>query len=88
MGFTTEIASALAQETIRGALGLFQQSEQSTQELITTVTSKGGTTEAAFKVFDQYKISEGLKAGIHAAHQRAAALGEHQILLGSTSKKT
>ncbi|MGH8732227.1 MAG: pyrroline-5-carboxylate reductase family protein [Burkholderiales bacterium] len=40
------------------------------------VTSKGGTTEAALKVFDEEKLAERLRRAIEAASLRATELGK------------
>jgi pyrroline-5-carboxylate reductase len=40
------------------------------------VTSRGGTTEAALKVFDEEKLAERFMRAVEAASRRAAQLGE------------
>jgi pyrroline-5-carboxylate reductase len=40
------------------------------------VTSKGGTTEAALKVFDEEKLAERFKRALEAASRRGAQLGK------------
>jgi pyrroline-5-carboxylate reductase len=39
------------------------------------VTSKGGTTEAALKVFDEEKLAERFARAVEAASRRATELG-------------
>jgi pyrroline-5-carboxylate reductase len=40
------------------------------------VTSKGGTTEAALRVFDEERLAERLRKALEAASRRGAELGE------------
>jgi len=40
------------------------------------VTSKGGTTEAALKVFDEEKLAERFARAVAAASRRAEELGD------------
>jgi pyrroline-5-carboxylate reductase len=42
------------------------------------VTSKGGTTEAALKVFDEEKLAERFTRAVEAASRRATELGREQ----------
>ena len=51
-----------------------QTSNKSLDELIQAVASKGGTTEAALKIFEENGVAEGLKKGIIAAKDRAKEL--------------
>jgi pyrroline-5-carboxylate reductase len=49
LGITPALASQLAQQTIIGSGALLAQSHESAEALRATVTSPGGTTEAALK---------------------------------------
>ena len=49
---------------------------KSLDELITAVASKGGTTEAAFQVFEKYKLGENLQEAIIRANERAKELSK------------
>jgi pyrroline-5-carboxylate reductase len=40
------------------------------------VTSKGGTTEAALKVFEREKLAEGMAKALEAASRRGGELGD------------
>jgi pyrroline-5-carboxylate reductase len=51
LGFTRQDAEKMVRQTTQGALQLLQQANQSEVELARQVTSPGGTTEAALKVF-------------------------------------
>jgi pyrroline-5-carboxylate reductase len=51
-----------------------QTSDKTLDELIQAVASKGGTTEAALKIFKESAVAEGLQKGIIAAKDRAKEL--------------
>ncbi len=74
MGFDHKMASMLVKQTLLGAYHLMQTSNKSLDELIQAVASKGGTTEAALKIFEEKGVAEGLKKGIIAAKDRAKEL--------------
>ena len=58
-----------------GAAKLAAQSDESPAVLRERVTSKGGTTEAALKVFAEEKLAERLERALRAASERGAELG-------------
>jgi len=74
MGMEEAVATMLVKQTMLGAFHLINNANKSLDELIQTVASKGGTTEAAFSVFESGKVGEGLGAGILAAEKRAKEL--------------
>lgn len=69
LGFSAHVARRLAQQTLMGSTELILNSEYSAKELREQVTSKGGTTEAAFKIFEQKGLSKIYIEGIHAAYR-------------------
>ena len=75
MGFTEAEAELLVAQTMRGAIDLFGQNELSCSEWIARVASRGGTTEAALKVFDAAGLNGVLAGGAHAAMLRSRELG-------------
>jgi pyrroline-5-carboxylate reductase len=75
MGFSQAESELLSYQTFRGAVELFNKFDFSCQEWIGKVMSKGGTTEAAFKVFEAENIKEGYKKGVERARTRAEELG-------------
>jgi pyrroline-5-carboxylate reductase len=75
-GLTFGEAKRLAVSVFKGASELAGRSEQPLEILIKNVASKGGTTEAALKVFDQKGIIEAIKDGVSAAAKRSAELGK------------
>jgi pyrroline-5-carboxylate reductase len=74
MGMDKSVASLLVKQTMLGAFHLVNNANKSLDELITTVSSKGGTTEAAFSVFIANQVGENLGKGILAAEKRAKEL--------------
>jgi pyrroline-5-carboxylate reductase len=75
MGLPPAVARQLAQETFAGAAALAMQSDESPQVLRERVTSKGGTTHAAITTLDAGGVREAFVRALHAARDRAEALG-------------
>ena len=84
LGLPVDVARKLALHTVLGAAKLAAASERSPAELRKHVTSKGGTTEAALKVFDEEKLAERFMRALEAASRRGAELGKE---LGKMSGK-
>ena len=76
MGFEDAMASLLVKQTMLGSYHLLNNSEKNLDELIQAVASKGGTTEAALKRFEEGLLSQNLKEGIFAAQKRATELSK------------
>jgi pyrroline-5-carboxylate reductase len=76
LGLTEEISQKLAIETVFGSAKLAAQSADSPAVLRERVTSKGGTTEAALKAFEEQKLAERFLRAVEAARDRGAALGK------------
>ena len=75
MGIPADAASKLALHTVRGAARLAAGSQESPAELRKNVTSKGGTTEAALKVFDEEQLAQRFARALEAASRRGADIG-------------
>ncbi len=75
MGIPADVASKLALHTVLGAAKLAAGSEESPAELRKNVTSKGGTTEAALKVFDEEQLAQRFARALEAASRRGADIG-------------
>lgn len=75
MGFTLSQAELLVNQTFMGAVHLHNQSDLTCNEWITRVASKGGTTEAALKVFSENTVDTNTEAALFAAFNRAKELG-------------
>jgi pyrroline-5-carboxylate reductase len=78
LGIPRETALKLSLKTVLGSAQLAAASDRSPSELRKQVTSKGGTTEAALKVFDEEKLAERFARAIAAASRRAEELGKEQ----------
>jgi pyrroline-5-carboxylate reductase len=76
LGLPPEVAAKLALQTVLGAARLAAQSGEAPGALRERVTSKGGTTEAALRVFDEERLAERLLRALEAASRRGAELGE------------
>ncbi len=76
MGMDKAVATLLVKQTMLGAFHLVNNANKSLDELIKTVSSKGGTTEAAFGVFNANGVGENLGKGILAAEKRAKELSD------------
>src|SRR5882672_11134459 len=75
MGVPADAASKLALHTVLGAARLAAGSQESPAELRKNVTSKGGTTEAALKVFDEEQLAQRFARALEAASRRGADIG-------------
>ncbi len=76
LGFTKSEAEFLAQQTFLGSTQLQNRSELSNLEWINKVASKGGTTEAALKVFSENEVEKAIEKAIFSANERAIELGK------------
>lgn len=76
LGFTESQAELLVGQTFMGSIHLQNRNQLSCQEWINKVASKGGTTEAALRVFTKTFLKEDIMSGAEAAHQRAVELGK------------
>ncbi len=74
--FDEEKAKLLIAQTLTGAGRLLILSGEEPATLRQKVTSKGGTTEAAIKVFEKNRLKEIVKKAVYAAHKRAKELGK------------
>jgi pyrroline-5-carboxylate reductase len=75
LGLQKETALKLAMHTVLGAAKLAASSSESPASLRKNVTSKGGTTEAALRVFDEENLAERFARAVEAASRRATELG-------------
>jgi pyrroline-5-carboxylate reductase len=75
LGLASETARALAIQTFVGSAKLAAESTDAPGVLREKVTSKGGTTEAALKVFAAEDIAGSIGKALKAASDRGAELG-------------
>ena len=74
MGLDEHVASILAKQTMLGSFHLINNGQKTLDEYITSVTSKGGTTEAALKTFNEHHMGEVIINGLMNAEHRAEEL--------------
>lgn len=75
MGFSDIQTKDLLIQTFKGALSVWENSNDSVENLRKRVCSKGGGTEAAIIVFEESKVGQGIQEGIRAANRRYIELG-------------
>jgi pyrroline-5-carboxylate reductase len=75
LGLAKETSMKLALQTVLGAAKLAASSAEEPAALRKNVTSPGGTTEAALKVFDEEQLAERFVRALEAASRRGAELG-------------
>ncbi|HLO73286.1 MAG TPA: pyrroline-5-carboxylate reductase [Flavobacterium sp.] len=76
IGFTPSEAEFLVSQTFSGSVQLQNRSKLSNDEWIDKVASKGGTTEAALKIFSTFNLSKITNDAIFAANNRSEELGK------------
>jgi len=74
LGFPADLADRVVRATIAGAGSMLSQSESSPRQLRASVTSKGGTTQAATESLDGAGVKEAMGRAIAAGAARAAEL--------------
>lgn len=75
MGLSSGDAESMTMKTIKGALKLMEEYEDSPENLRKKVTSPGGTTEAAFDVMENRGVKQLFVEAIMAARDRSVDLG-------------
>ena len=75
LGLSADVSRKLALHTVLGAAKLAASSNEPPATLRKNVTSKGGTTEAALKVFDEEQLAARFQRAVEAASRRATQLG-------------
>jgi pyrroline-5-carboxylate reductase len=75
-GIARADAMRLAKHCVLGSAKLAAQSSESPAELRKNVTSKGGTTEAALKVFENEQLAERFAKALAAATKRGGEMGD------------
>ena len=76
MGMDESVSSLLVKQTMNGAFHLMNSSENNLDDLIKSVASKGGTTEAALSKFSEMNLKEAIISGILDAEKRAKELSK------------
>jgi pyrroline-5-carboxylate reductase len=76
LGLKKEIAEKLVLQTVKGSIELLLQSKKTPEELRKQVTSPGGTTEAALKVFEKRVFHDIVHLAVLSAHDRSKELSK------------
>ncbi|MGE0568627.1 MAG: pyrroline-5-carboxylate reductase, partial [Bacteroidia bacterium] len=76
MGIEPSTAELLVKQTMLGSFHMMNANEKSTTELIASVASKGGTTEAALNSFNDDNLKEVIKKAVKSAEIRARELSK------------
>ena len=76
LGFSREVSKELVQETMLGSVLFAMESHKHPAELRNMVTSPGGTSAAAIYQMEKGGLRTVLSKAVHAAYQRAVALGQ------------
>lgn len=74
MGIDENLSKLFVKQTMLGAYHLINNSDKNLEELIQDVASKGGTTEAALRTFEENNLKGILQKGILNAEKRAKEL--------------
>ena len=74
LGLNEKTAVKLVLRTALGSAKLLAAKDETPEALRASVTSKGGTTEAAFKVFESKNFKEMVKEAVSAACKRSKEL--------------
>jgi pyrroline-5-carboxylate reductase len=76
LGLPQEDSMKLAKEAVLGSALLAARSKEPPSVLRERVTSRGGTTEAALRVFAEEGLAESFRRAVEAASRRGAEMGE------------
>ncbi|MGH8721968.1 MAG: pyrroline-5-carboxylate reductase, partial [Burkholderiales bacterium] len=76
LGLAPEVSRRLALETVLGSAQLAARSKEPPGALRERVTSKGGTTAAALRVFEEEGLGERFRRAVAAASRRGTEMGD------------
>ena len=76
LGFNKKIAKILVLETFKGSIHLLLKNNMTAQELVNTVATKGGTTEAGLKIMNKNKLHKIFADLTRASYKRAKEQGK------------
>ncbi len=76
LGMKVDIAKKLVYQTAFGSGKVMAESGEDPEDLIARVASKGGTTEAALKMFQKHGFGKIIHDGVKAAYRRSKELRE------------
>ena len=76
LGMPRDVATEMVFQTVYGAATMLKETQQHPTVLREQVTSPGGTTVAALRVFDDFKVRAAFLSAMEAARDRSAELGQ------------
>ncbi len=76
LGLPRDIATEMVYQTVYGAATMLIETQMHPTVLREQVTSPGGTTVAALRVFDDFKVRAAFLSAMEAARDRSAELGK------------
>ena len=76
LGINKKIANTLVLETFKGSIHLLLDSNKSANELVKTIATKGGTTEAGLKIMQKYKFHKIFENLTRASYKKAKEQGK------------
>ena len=77
LGFNKKIAKKLVYQTALGSIQLLMSNSKSAEQLTKNIAIKGGTTEAAIKVFKKNnQLKKIINQAVNAAYIRSVQLGK------------
>ena len=80
LGFTQKIAKELVYQTAFGSIKLLINNSKSAEKLTNDIAIKGGTTEAAIRLFKKNnQLKNMIYKAVKAAHKRAVELGKNNL---------
>ncbi len=76
LGLDEQTARLLVQQTALGSAKIALESDETASQLRNRVTSPGGTTEQAIKIFEQGEFSQLVSKALHAARERSIEMSK------------
>ncbi len=76
LGLDDKTARLLVQQTALGAAKIALESEETAEQLRKRVTSRGGTTERAIKIFEEGDFSQLVSKALHGARDRSIEMSK------------
>ncbi|MFN6946911.1 MAG: pyrroline-5-carboxylate reductase [Cytophagaceae bacterium] len=76
MGMDEAVATMLVRQTMLGSFQIINNNKASLDQLISSVASKGGTTEAALNKFEECSVGQNIIDALKAAEKRANELSK------------
>ncbi|MCI2254622.1 pyrroline-5-carboxylate reductase [Domibacillus sp. PGB-M46] len=79
LGLDHDTAKELLMQTMLGAASMFSKHDGQAAALRKAITSPGGTTEAAVRTFDEFRVKQAIEAGVKEAAVQSKRLGNAYI---------